>query len=103
LPASAEKLAIAARLKAARMALGWDKPRGRTQAAFYRSLDIGNTRGNNWEKGIAYPDVDFLIRLDTAYGIEPGWILCGHRRGLPDEIRDAVADQFNKILRNLRG
>lgn len=85
------------RLKAARMALGYDETRGRTQAAFYRLFACGKGRGNNWERGIAYPNPDFMVDLYKRFEIGPDWILLERPGGLPDRIADQVVETFRKI------
>jgi transcriptional regulator with XRE-family HTH domain len=92
------KVQIGLRLKAARMALGYDKKRGRTQAAFYRLFGIDRGRANNWERGRVYPNTDFLVMLNDRFEVDPGWILAGKRGGLPDRIADKVVENFRKIV-----
>jgi hypothetical protein len=43
------------RLKAARMALGYDKPRGKTQEAFYAQIGERKQAANHWEVRGGHP------------------------------------------------
>jgi transcriptional regulator with XRE-family HTH domain len=100
MPASDVKIRIGLRLKAARLALGYDEKRGRTQAAFYRLFGIERGRGNNWERGRVYPNADFLVTLYERFDIDPGWILAGKQGGLPDRIADKIVSNFRRISSN---
>jgi hypothetical protein len=87
---------VGLRLKAARMALGYnERRRGRTQIAFYRSFGIKKGRGNHWECGVAFPNPLFLIELDRRFAVGPDWILCGRVDGLPHWLAEAVASNAN--------
>jgi transcriptional regulator with XRE-family HTH domain len=98
--ASAEsRRLVGLRLKAARMALGYTERRGKTQAAFYRMFCTcgSKERGNNWERGIAFPGPEFLIEFAEKFDIGPDWILLGRRGSLPDRYANDIVNNFIKI------
>lgn len=100
MPASTAKQLMGLRLKAVRMALGFNtRKRGKTQSAFYGQFDVERSRGNNWERGVAYINIDFLLLLDDEYKIDPGWIISGRRGGLPDDWADEIVNHFNGLKR----
>lgn len=95
---SAEKKRDAGlRLKAARIALGYDQRRGRNQTAFYELFGFTIGRGNNWERGVSYPYPEFMVALCERFDVGPDWILVGRPGSLPYRLANEVVDNFNKL------
>ena|SRR5688572_27353847 len=91
---------IGLRLRAARIALGYDQPRGRTQEAFYAEVAASKQSGSNWEVGGVIPRADTLVKLYERYEINPDWILLGRPGGLPGPLAGAIIGKFNQIKGN---
>lgn len=70
--------AIAARLLATRLALGYEK-----QKDFAAKAGVSPTAYNNWEGAVKRPGVEAAIQLCTAFGLTLDWIYRGDASGLP--------------------
>lgn len=81
-----ELQAIGLRLKAARIALGFN------QKDLYDSLDVGASTWHNWESGKRTPDLFVMLNLKQRHGISLDWIFDGDPSNLPEDIKGKVTD-----------
>ena len=79
-----ELQAIGLRLKAARIALGFN------QKDLYDDLDVGASTWHNWESGKRTPDLFVMLNLKQRHGISLDWVFDGDPSNLPEDIKEKV-------------
>lgn len=91
---SPEKRAIGARIRETRNALGYTKRpdflRAIYPGASQVEIDVLRDRLEQWERGAAYPDHDFIRAMKRWRGITFDWIDDDDMRGLPADVYNAI-------------
>lgn len=75
---------IAARVRALRLGSGLNQ----VQAA--ERCGISKTTWNNYERGVARPDVDNAAAMCEAFGVDLNWLYAGSTQGLPQTTLDRL-------------
>lgn len=75
---------IAARVRALRVGFGL------SQVEAAERCDMGKTTWNNYERGVARPDVDNAAAICEAFGVDLNWLYTGSTQGLPQTTLDRL-------------
>lgn len=81
--------AIAARLKATRLALGL------SQVELCKRADVATNTYNQWEKDAQRISIDGALNLCRAFRITLDWIYRGDASGLPFDLASALTVNVN--------
>ena len=85
---SDRNLAVGRRLKLARIACGMGKQQGK----FAKLAGISPNTYNQWETGVAYPGLEYAIKLCDRHNLSLDWIYRGKMDGLPTRLSDAIRE-----------
>ncbi|MBQ3256314.1 MAG: helix-turn-helix domain-containing protein [Oscillospiraceae bacterium] len=55
---------------------------GMTQQALSQKLDVTDKAISKWENGIGYPDITFLPKLSSIFGVTVDYLLFGPKQGI---------------------
>lgn len=77
--------AVGRRLKALRLAKGYDKIRH-----FAEDLDVNEDRYDKWEKGKALIPADEALKLKRKFGITSDWLYFGDEAALPNNVHSEL-------------
>lgn len=76
-----DAVAAGVRLRAVRIALGYEKLR-----RFAQVTDVPETNLTKWENGAALVPPSYIDQLRQQFGITHDWIYGAVQRGLPQEV-----------------
>ena len=58
------------------------KKSGMTQQALSHKLNVTDKAISKWENGIGYPDITFLPKLSTLFGVTVDYLMFGKKKGI---------------------
>lgn len=75
---------------------------GESQAEIARSLGVSRQRVSMWFLRGSLPAADDAVKMASALGVRPEWLLNGEGQMLPDPSSDGLSSEERDLVKNYR-